>query len=175
MCGHTGTKARDVMTREIVCLNQDADLHECEKLLLDRGISGAPVVDEEGRLLGVLSKTDIVSHHFASGEEEEGDERSLRVEKTAGSHVFEYNSPRARDLMSPVPCTAGESCTLGALAALMVRRQVHRIVITRNERVVGIVSTMDILRAIATEPDAMCMEYRFESGLRRSVSHTTAA
>lgn len=177
MCGYpdSGIKARDIMTRDIVCLYQDTDLHECEKLLLDRGISGAPVVDEEGRLLGVLSKTDIVSHHFASGEEEGGDERSLRVEKTAGSHVFEYNSPLARDLMSPVPCTAAESCSLGALAALMVRREVHRVVITKEGRVVGIVSTMDILRAIATEPDAKSMEHRFDSGLHRSVSSPSTA
>lgn len=162
---YDGIRATDVMTRDVFCLNETLDLHECEKLLLERGISGAPVVDDKGRLLGVLSKTDIVSHHFTSGEEEGGDERSLIVEKTAGSHVFEYKSPLARDLMSPVPCTAAESCCLGALAALMVRKEVHRVVITREERVVGIVSTMDILRAIATEPDAKCAEHRPDSGL----------
>lgn len=143
-------RATDVMTRDVLCLNEALDLHECEKLLLEKGISGAPVVDDEGRLIGVLSKTDLVTHHFTAGEEEGADEDSLQREAVAGSHVFEYSSPRARDLMSPVPCTAPEHCSLRALAAIMVQRGVHRVVITRHWRVVGIVSTMDILKAIAT-------------------------
>jgi CBS domain-containing protein len=159
-------KARDIMTSDVVCLNQDLDIHECEKLLLERRISGAPVVDDEGHLLGVLSKTDIVSHHFVSGQEEGGGEDSLVIEGETGAHVFEYNSPRARDLMSPVPCTATESSTLRELAGLMVQREVHRVIITRRWKVVGIVSTMDILRAIAAPPTRIIRA----SAARRSLS-----
>ena len=146
--------ARDIMTRDVVFLNHQLDLHECEKVLLEHGISGAPVVDDKGRLLGVLSKTDLVSHHFTSGEEEGGGEDSFVMEKAPGTSIFEPEAARARDVMSPGTCTATELSGLGELAALMVERKMHRIVIMRHGMVVGIVSTLDILRAIASRPVA---------------------
>ena len=63
---------------------------------------------------------------------------------------MDFNTPAARDVMTPVPCIASESTSLAELAGLMVRRQVHRVVICRGRKVVGIVSSMDVLRVIAT-------------------------
>ena len=169
-------KAWEIMTPDVVCLNDELDLHECERLLVERGISGAPVVDQNGHLLGVLSKTDLVTHHLASGEEEGGGEDSLRLEEVAGSHVFEYNTPRARALMSPLPCTATETCSLGELAALMIERGVHRVVILRQRKIVGIVSTMDILRVVATGAGPKRISFGVVSEPDRSVpSHPSAA
>ena len=148
---HT-VKAEDIMTTDVVCLNESLDLHECEKILLDRGISGAPVVDEKGRLLGVLSKTDIVNHHYCSGEAEGGGDDALTTESAAGCHVFEYSSPKAGALMTPVPCIASVHTSLVDLAALMVDHELHRVVICHNRKVVGIVSSFDIMRAVAGRP-----------------------
>ena len=141
--------ASDIMTREVVCLNEDLELHQCEKILLEKGISGAPVVDTEGHLCGVVSKTDLVSYHFNQGDEERGEAETCRIQDVAGAHVVDFNTPSARDVMTPVPCVASESASVAELAALMVRREVHRVVICRNRKVVGIVSSMDILRTIA--------------------------
>jgi CBS domain-containing protein len=143
--------ATDIMTSDVVCLNEDLDIHECEKILIDKGISGAPVVDLEGHLRGVLSKTDLVSYHYNAGEEEAGTEPAYRVEQGKGSRVIEFNAPSARDVMTPVPCVATEAATIPELAAPMGRREVHRVVICRNRKVVGIVTSMDILKAIAAE------------------------
>lgn len=137
--------AADVMTRDVVCLNEELEIRECEKILLERGISGAPVVDREGHLVGVLSKTDIVGHYHETGVT--GD--IYEVRPTSKGEVVEYDAGRACDLMTPVPCVATESATVADLAALMLRREVHRVVICRRRQVVGIVSSMDILRAIA--------------------------
>ena len=145
-------KAGDIMSTDVVCLNENLDLRECEKLLLDRGISGAPVVDDKGHLRGVLSKTDIVNHHYISGEDEGSGDESLKIERSAGSHVFEYSTPTAAALMTPVPCTASVNTNLEDLAALMVEHELHRVVICRNRKVVGIVSSLDIMRAVAGKP-----------------------
>lgn len=137
--------ASDVMTRDVVCLNDDLNVRECERILLDRGISGAPVVDSVGHLEGVLSKTDIVGHYHA-----QGDSAGIyEVRPTMHGESVQSDDPRARDLMTPVPCVATEYSSVADLAALMVRREVHRVVICRRRQVVGIVSSMDILRAIA--------------------------
>jgi len=146
-------KAGDIMTRDVVCLNEELDVRACERILLDRGISGAPVVDTNGRLRGVLSKTDLVTHHYTDGEDI-SDGGPYRLEGVRGAHVVQVSPMCARDIMTPVPCVATESHTLEELAALMVRREVHRIVICRERQPVGIVSSMDILRAIAEEPQA---------------------
>ncbi|HKY31120.1 MAG TPA: CBS domain-containing protein [Candidatus Polarisedimenticolia bacterium] len=151
MCTSETIKAADIMTRDVVCLNEELDLHECESILLERGISGAPVVDTEGRLKGVLSKTDLVTHHHAGGEEIV-DAGPYRLDGVRGAHLLQVAPSAARDIMTPVPCVAAEWATLGELAALMVRREVHRVVICRDRKVVGIVSSLDILRAIAEEP-----------------------
>jgi CBS-domain-containing membrane protein len=152
VCSIENVKAADIMTRDVVCLNEELDVRECEKILLDRGISGAPVVDSEGNLRGVLSKTDLISHHYTAGEEESGKPGPYRVSDLHGAFVFEMATPLARDIMTPVPCVASEWTTINELAALMARREVHRVVICRSRKVVGIVSSMDILRAIAKEP-----------------------
>jgi CBS domain-containing protein len=153
MCTNDTLKASDIMTRDVVCLNEDLDLRECERILLDRGISGAPVVDIEGRLRGVLSKTDLITHHYADGEDI-SDGGAYRLEGVRGAHVVQVSPMVARDIMTPVPCVATEWATLGELASLMVRREVHRVVICQERKPIGIVSSMDILRAIADEPQA---------------------
>jgi len=154
MTVHTALEATasDIMTSDVVCLNEDLDIHECEKMLVERRISGAPVVDVDGRLKGVLSKTDLVAYHFTTAEEAEPP--SYRIGAPRGAHIVEFNVPAARDVMTPVPCVATEGTTIPELAALMTRRGLHRIVICRGPRVVGIVTSMDILRAIsAGAPD----------------------
>ena len=153
ICAVENIRAGDIMTKEVVCLNEDLDLHECEKILLNKGISGAPVVDVDGHLKGVLSKTDLVTHHYVGGEEAR-ENMSYKMEDVRGAYVVDYNTPSAGDMMTPVPCVATEWATIGEIAALMVRRQVHRVVICKDRRVIGIVSSMDILRAIAKEPAA---------------------
>jgi CBS domain-containing protein len=145
-------KAADIMTRSVVCLNEDLDVRACERILLDRGISGAPVVDTNGRLRGVLSKTDLVTHHYADGEDII-DAGPYKMEGVRGAHVVQVSPMCARDIMTPVPCVATESHTLEELASLMVRREVHRVVICHERKPVGIVSSMDILRAIAADPE----------------------
>jgi len=147
--GAKDLSASDIMTRNVVCLNEDLELHQCERILLEKGISGAPVVDTEGLLRGVVSKTDLVSYHFDRSDEETGEGESCRIQDVAGAHVVDFNTPSARDVMTPVPCVATESATIAELAALMVRREVHRVVICRDRKVVGIVSSMDILRTVA--------------------------
>jgi CBS domain-containing protein len=153
ICAVENIRASDIMTKDVVCLNEDLDLHECEKIFLNKGISGAPVVDVDGHLKGVLSKTDLITHHYVGGEEAREDV-PYKMEDVRGAYVVDYNTPSAGDMMTPVPCVATEWATIGEVAALLVRRQVHRVVICKDRKVIGIVSSMDILRVISKEPAA---------------------
>ncbi|MFQ5701945.1 MAG: CBS domain-containing protein [Acidobacteriota bacterium] len=143
--------ATDIMSPDVVCLNEDLDMHECERILIDREISGAPVVDAHGRLRGVLSKTDLIAYHYSEQGEGTTPSPLYRIGGNRGGRIVEFDAPSARDVMTPVPCVATEGATLDELAALMSRKHVHRVVICRDRRVVGIVTTMDIMHAIASD------------------------
>jgi CBS domain-containing protein len=127
------TPISEVMTKNPICIGAGLAIHEVAKVLLARGISGAPVIDEMGKPIGVVSKTDLVREHSRSPE-------------TNGNH------PRstARDIMTPVAFTLPAGAPISQAAALMAFEGIHRLpVVSQSGEVVGIVSSIDVLRWIA--------------------------
>ncbi len=109
--------ARDIMTRDVVAVPPDMPLDEVGALLVDFRIHGAPVVDDDGRLVGMISVVDLVGR--------------------AGNVVA--------DVMTPDPITAPEDAPVEELAGIMLGQAIRRIPIERDGRVVGIVSASDII------------------------------
>lgn len=127
-------------------------MREALALLQDLGVSGAPVVDETGRLVGVLTQTDILSY-YRSREDQLVSEMdyyqrsSLEGVKVAsGYEILDTNVARVRDAMSPITITAAEDTPVRDIARLMVGKQIHRIIVAREGRVAGIVSALDLLK-----------------------------
>lgn len=118
----------DVMERDVVCVSPDLEVGALRELLLERGISGAPVVDREGRPIGVVSKTDVLQACESRSAE------------------------RVTDIMMPVSFKLTEAAPLGQAAALMAFEGVHRIVVVNTAgMVVGILTTIDVMRWLARE------------------------
>jgi CBS domain-containing protein len=146
--------AADIMTHAVHSIRSDMDLREAMLELDERGISGAPVVDERGTLVGVVSQTDIVIYYLGRDDEltHEGDyyhRASLSGETVKGFQVLDTNVPRVTEVMSPVTVTAPPETSLRELAKLMVSREIHRVIITQGGDVVGVVSALDLLRPLA--------------------------
>ncbi len=146
-------KAKDIMRRNIVTVSPLATAKELAELLTKHKITGVPVVDSHGALMGVVSQTDIVRKQARSEKDDALDyyrdvmslfEPVSRVEDEVT--VF--------DLMTPGVLSADEETPVSDLARQMLARRIHRLPITRNKRLVGIVSTMDILRAFVEMEDA---------------------
>lgn len=118
--------ARDVMRRRVYTVGPDTPLTEVACILYRKGISGMPVVSREANVLGVVSRTDLLRHDTA-------------------------HEPgcTAADVMTPWAVSVEEDAPLAELAAQMVRKRIHRILITREGRLVGIVTSLDLLRAYA--------------------------
>jgi CBS domain-containing protein len=118
------TFVREVMSPAVLCVTRDLGVVALTRLLLERGISGAPVVDERGHPIGVVSKTDLVG--------------ALEEDTTVG------------DVMMPVAFTLHDSDTLERAAQLMASEHVHRIpLVDDNGRVCGILTTFDLARWVA--------------------------
>jgi CBS domain-containing protein len=138
------TPVSRVMARQVVCVHPELPLGELAGILLGHKISGLPVVDEAFRPLGMVTKTDLIRHGFEIGEGEE-----FTVRHGPG---FAGRTCCVAEIMSPSVVSIGERGSLIEAAQLMISRGVHRVVVTsRDGRIVGIVSSIDVLRWISRE------------------------
>jgi CBS-domain-containing membrane protein len=142
--------AEDLMSRDVVCIPSSASLRAAARRLIEAGVSGAPVVDEDGRCLGVLSHTDLARFLakgevcFLSDSEVFAEWQMDDVEALPGEEVSRYVTRGA--------ITAAAQTPVGELASLMSDARVHRVLITDGRgRIIGIVSSLDVLRALAAE------------------------
>lgn len=125
------TVVNDLMVREVVCVSREMPIAKLEELLVDLGISGAPVTDADGRPVGMVSKTDLVSAH----------RRGKITDET-----------RVADIMMPMTFCVGMDETVAKTAGLMAYEGLHRVpVVNRDGRVVGLVAALDVLRWLARE------------------------
>jgi CBS domain-containing protein len=122
----------DVMTRKLLTVTPDQPLTVADRLLRVQGVSGVPVVERDGRLVGVLSRTDLVA-------------------LAAGDPVGAWHGRAVRTAMTSPAVTISPGATLSEAAARMEEHQVHRLVVVeeRGGRPVGILSTMDLVRVVA--------------------------
>jgi CBS domain-containing protein len=146
--------ASDIMSRDVFCVDKSADLRDLAKLFLANKITGAPVVDGRGDLCGVISQTDLlfyqlsrddelsVSSDFYSNTKVEG--RSL----TTGFQIEDVNTATVEEVMTPVVHSVTPQTTVDAVARMMTRRHIHRVIVREGRKAVGIISALDILRVV---------------------------
>ncbi len=145
---------RDVMTDDVATVGVDCDVHELEKLLVERGIHGAPVVDGELRLVGVVSQTDLLSWHYELGVDgstfyQDSDVKVGEASDIGSLRVTDIKQASVTEVMSPVTHVIGPDESAGYAASRMMELGVHRlIVVDDRHHVVGIVSAMDLLRLV---------------------------
>jgi len=146
-----GKTAGDLMTPNPVSIEDTATVEEAIALLTDKGFSAAPVIDEAGHPVGVLTQSDILLHdreeveYVAPPEFEHG--TPLPRSMWADFQVERVDTTPVRDLMTPaVLCVAEETAAWTALQQ-MRERNVHRLFVVDQDGVlVGVVTTMDVVR-----------------------------
>ena len=133
-------RAKDIMHTDLITVGLDTKLQELMQLLNHRRISGAPVVDAEGLPVGVISLTDVATYVSQAWIGAPNEEIQQRLAET-----------RVAEVMSPFLYFAQEGAGLHELAELMVEHQVHRLLILREGSVVGLISSLDLIRALARD------------------------
>ena len=135
---------RDVMTHEVVTAAPNTPVAEIADVLTTHRISAVPIINDQDRVLGVVSEADLLSKIAPKGTVDRAFRRRAAVETQA---------TRARDLMSRPPVTIGEHASLAAAAKEMQAGRVRRLVVTDDAgRLLGIVSRTDLIRPL-TRPD----------------------
>src|SRR5512132_2916414 len=118
--------AKDILTPHVVSVTEDMELRTVAQLFEDEAITGAPVVDEQGHVVGVISRSDLVAHDLTTP-------RSVPPEVLAAATVKED---------TPIP----------EVAARMAQQGIHRvIVVDKAQQLRGIVTSMDVLWWVAAQ------------------------
>jgi CBS domain-containing protein len=141
-------RIEDVMTRDVVTVKPDATLKDAARELVARRISGLPVVDDEGRVVGVLSEGDLLFKQRGA-RERNGGLLGWFVDRRHGSEDAKLDAHVVEEAMTSPALTIDAGWSLTAAAERMLADGVNRLPVIRGERLVGIVTRADIVRAFA--------------------------
>jgi CBS domain-containing protein len=140
------------MTTDLITLSPDMEISAAAKLLLENRINGAPVVDDGGKLVGILCQSDLVAQQkklpiptlftFLDGIFQ------LTSTKQIEKQVRKIAALKVSDAMSPGPVSVRPDTGIEAVAALMVDNSFHTLPVIENNRLVGVIGKEDILRTL---------------------------
>lgn len=163
-------RAKDIMTEDCVCIGVKESVYDAAELLLSARISAAPVVNEKGEVVGIVSEADLVRRaEIGTAPHKSWLSRLLDTEASAAHDFVAAQTRRASDVMTRKVITAPEDATLRELVALMERHSIKRIPIVREDVLVGVVSRADLLKALLSrEPDSPVLQPT-DKALRQAV------
>ena len=153
--------ARDVMETGVVTIDPEASLLDAYRLFVEEEISGAPVVGEDGRVLGVVS-----AHDLLRATEEERD--TAWVQTNYFRDLAEFTGPdwgsvardfqdrlaerTVRDVMTMGAITVAPDATIPEIASTLRKNRVHRVLVAEDDRLVGLISSFDLVALLEKEP-----------------------
>lgn len=162
---------KDIMQRDVIHVAPDTPVRALARILEDGGVSGVPVLDSRGVLLGVVSSTDLVR---LAAEEDDGEvpgpdpdyePDEAENESASWAYFLDGDSPArftgmdraaaalddrtVADIMTPAPFAVTPETPVAELARLLLRHSIHRALVVEKGRLEGIVTTLDVLKTIA--------------------------
>ena len=151
------TVAKDIMTTDVITFSPDTEVTRAAEILLENKINGAPVVDDTGRLLGILCQSDLIAQQkklpipnlftFLDGIIQ------LSSRKQIEKEVRKIAALTVADAMTPNPVTLQPDTELAAMASLMIDHNFHTLPVIDKGILVGIIGKEDILRTLVnSEP-----------------------
>lgn len=149
-----------IMQRNVLSVEEDWPLNRLASFLTDNQISGAPVTGKNGKLVGVVSLTDIVRYDsFPEGKESSRStheyylhnlESHMAQEEATTYHVEQDSQTKVKDIMTPMIFEISADASLQEAADTMVKGHIHRLLVTNNKEISGIITALDILKVVRT-------------------------
>lgn len=157
---------KDVMTATVISVHPADAIKDAAQLLVDRQISGVPVVDAEGVVVGVVSEADFLIKELGP-DSTRGARRLLRaVSDTAHAVQHKHAARTVGELMTAPAVTIGSRRPISEAARLMTVKRVNRLPVVDDGRLVGIVTRADLVRAFARSDEQLATTIRDDVLLR---------
>ena len=154
----TATTVKEVMTSPVLTVREDWSLDELTDYLIANNVSGAPVESVSGEVVGVVSMTDIV--RYANVPIREGTVRGVHdyflnslmgeyaIEELRSFRVDTSHQVTVKDLMTQMVFAVDEDATVQQAAEMMIKGNIHRLLVTSGKQVVGIAAALDLLKVV---------------------------
>jgi CBS domain-containing protein len=163
-------KAADIMTPKVLSVSPDASILEAMQLMLLNRVSGLPVIDQHGSLVGIVTEGDFLRRAETGTEKERP--TWLEIFMGPGRLADEYAHTHGRrvvEVMTPDPFTITEDTPLEDVVDSMERLRIKRVPVVRDGRVVGIVSRADLLHALASAVRTLAATSRTDADVRQHI------
>jgi len=155
-------RAMDVMTTDVISVDPNTTIRDLATLLAERGISGAPVIDSSGQLVGIVSEGDLLHRaEIGTAHRHRERRRSWWLDHFAAESAREYiksHGGTVKDVMTRDVVSVTEDTDLGDVATLLEARRVKRVPVMRDGKVVGIISRANLVRALGATKGALPRE-----------------
>jgi CBS domain-containing protein len=144
-------KASDVMTTNVITVQPGASVREVAELLVMRGISAVPVVNDRAELVGIVSEGDLL-HRTETDTVQPGSWwlRLLTNEEVLASRFVKANARKVEDIMTRDVVVVDPDASLAEIATLLEKKRIKRVPVVKNGKLVGIVSRANLVQALAT-------------------------
>jgi CBS domain-containing protein len=143
-------RAHQIMTRRVVTVSPDTAIVDAANTMLTQHISGLPVIDAAGKLVGIISEGDFIRRAEIGTQRRRA--RWLRFLLGTGREASDFVHERGRkvgEIMTPDPFTVSEDALLEDVVATMEKHDIKRLPVMRGDRIVGIVTRSNLLQAVA--------------------------
>jgi CBS domain-containing protein len=147
--GRLSMKVKNFMTRQVVTVTPETPILDAARLMLDHKISGLPVVNDGGRVVGIISEHDLLR----GGKGDVGTNRPhwlrLMIEQAnLADESTRFHERKVGEVMTPDPVTIAEKASLEEAGRLIEENDIKRLPVVRDNQLVGIIARADIVRAI---------------------------
>jgi CBS domain-containing protein len=144
-------KAKDIMTREVIAVTPETEISEVAGILLEKRINGVPVVDSDGRLIGIVCQSDLIAQQKAFPLPSVFNLLDSFIPLRAGKferEVQKMAATTAAHAMTPDPVSVHPETAVEDVATLMVNKNFHTLPVVDEKRLVGIIGKEDVLRIL---------------------------
>jgi len=145
-------KVKDIMTKELITVSPQTEITSAAKILIEKRINGLPVIDDSGKLVGILCQSDLVAQ-----------QKSIPIPsvytlldsfipltslKRIDKEVKKIAALKVEQAMTPKPVTVGPETDIEDVARLMVDKKYHTLPVVEGDKIVGIVGKEDVLKTL---------------------------
>lgn len=148
-------KAKDIMTKEVITVSPDTTVEELGRLLIEKGISGAPVIDSNGRLFGIVTENDLIKQkerfHIPTVVRLFDAFIPLGSTSSMEKEIRRMSASRVSEICTRDVVTVDPEASLQDIATIMSEKGAYLLPVVQSGKIIGIIGKMDVIKGSVSE------------------------